>query len=169
MSEYHGGRDAYVGIGSNLDDPVAHVRRAVRELDGLPKTRRVTVSSLYRSPPMGPADQPDYCNAVARLATWLSPLGLLEALQGIERSHGRLRHGQQWGARTLDLDLLLYEDEHIRSRRLTVPHYGLHERAFVLYPLLEIAPGLEIPGHGPLQQLAAGCPRGGLQRLQGLP
>ena len=157
---------AYVGLGSNLDDPLAQIRQALRELGGLDRVRLARVSSLYRSEPMGPADQPDYLNAVAALDTCLDAEALLLLLQGIEEFHGRVRNGERWGPRTLDLDLLLYGDEHIESRHLRVPHYGLPDRNFVLYPLAEIAPpDLLVPGLGPLKELLVQCPDAGLRRL----
>jgi 2-amino-4-hydroxy-6-hydroxymethyldihydropteridine diphosphokinase len=156
---------AYVGLGSNLDDPLNQLRQALRELDGLARVRLAGVSSLYRSTPMGPADQPDYLNAVAALDTSLDADDLLVLLQGIEEFHHRVR-GEHWGPRTLDLDLLLYGDQCIDTEHLRVPHQGLHERNFVLYPLAEIAPpDLAVPGLGPLQELLAHCPDTGLRRL----
>lgn len=158
--------DVYVGIGSNLDDPAAHVTQAITELAEIPNTERIAYSSLYASPPMGPPDQPGYINAVALLHTRLEPLGLLDELLAIEQSHGRIRTGERWGPRTLDLDILIYGDRYIDNARLTIPHPGIHERAFVLYPLQEIAPDTEIPGRGSLRCLIASCPRGGLRRLK---
>lgn len=154
---------AYVGLGSNLAEPVMQVRRACEALQRLPHTRYLQCSGLYLSPPMGPADQPDYINAVAAVDTALSPHQLLTELQRIEHDQGRTR-SVRWGARTLDLDLLLYGDRIIADARLSVPHPGLADRAFVLYPLQEIAPELEIPGQGPLIDLVARCPKAGLQR-----
>ncbi len=145
---------AWVGLGANLDDPVAQIATAVRELAALPHTRLAVVSSLYRTPPMGPPDQPDYCNAVAGLDTTLEPEKLLEALQAIEQAHRRVR-GERWGPRTLDLDLLLYGTDRIASARLTVPHPGIAARVFVLAPLAEVAPDLVIPGLGPVAVLRA--------------
>ena len=113
---------------------------------------------------MGPQDQPDYVNAVMAVATTLAPLELLRGLQGIENNHGRIR-GERWGARTLDLDILLYGDNIIALPDLTVPHSGLTERAFVLYPLYEIAPQLTIPNKGKLIDLLANCPLAGLKKL----
>ena len=156
---------AFIGAGSNLDNPIAHVRQALVELDTIERSRCVNRSSLYLSPPMGPKDQPDYVNAVASMETSLPPLGLLDALLAIERRHGRIRDKLRWGPRTLDLDLLLYDADMIQHERLTVPHPGLHERAFVLYPLREIAPQLLVPGRGPLGALLAQCPRGALRCL----
>jgi 2-amino-4-hydroxy-6-hydroxymethyldihydropteridine diphosphokinase len=132
---------AYVGIGSNLKDPRAQVRQAFNELDGLPQTRVVKKSSLYRSVPIGHAAQPDFINAVAQLETGLPAERLLAELQGVEARHGRERSFAN-APRTLDLDLLLYGNARIASPALTVPHPRMHERAFVLKPLLEIAPQL---------------------------
>ena len=156
---------AYVGAGSNLDNPLEHVQRALSELDAIPSTRCIGRSSLYRSAPMGPADQPDYINAVAALDTSLSASELLQALQALENAHGRVRAGFRWGPRTLDLDLLLYGTQMIDRADLKVPHPGLHERAFVLYPLAEIEPQLVVPGRGTLAQLMVRCPFQGLSRL----
>jgi len=153
---------AYIGLGSNLSDPARQVRTALETLSISPDVKLLRKSGLYRSPPMGPADQPDYVNAVAQLETRLSPHDLLDLLQGIERQQGRVR-GERWGPRTLDLDLLLYADRRIADERLSVPHPGLAHRAFVLYPLREIAPGLEIPGLGPLSGLLEQCPQEGLE------
>ncbi len=145
---------SYIALGSNLDDPVRQVREAVNELRELPGTGFVTASSLYRSTPMGPANQPDYINAVVALDTELSAHALLDALQAIEQTHGRQRGPQRWGPRTLDLDMLLYGTEQIENARLTIPHPGIAERAFVLYPLQEIVDGdFTIPMHGRLQDL----------------
>lgn len=155
---------AYVGLGSNLGEPEAQLRQALEELDRLPDTDRVASSSLYRNPPMGPVPQPDYVNAVAALDTRLAPVELLAALQGIEQAHGRARV-ERWGPRTLDLDLLLYGERLIDEPRLRVPHPGLHERAFVLYPLAEIAAELSIPGRGPLTEWLGRCSADGLVRI----
>lgn len=160
------GTTAYIGLGSNLDDPAAQVSRALDELDGIEGVRLTAASRLYHNPPMGPQDQPDYVNAVARLQTRLPAEALLEALLAIEQVHGRVRGGQHWGPRTLDLDLLVYGDAVIESARLTVPHPGLAERAFVLYPLQEVAPDLVIPRLGALAALCARCPRDGLRVLE---
>lgn len=158
---------AYVALGSNLDDPRRQVVTALEELDELPDTRRVNRSPLYRSAPMGPSDQPDYINAVAALDTDLEPEALLDALQGIEARHGRVRGAERWGPRTLDLDLILYGAATLRTERLVVPHPGLHERGFVLYPLHDIAPDLEVPGMGRLEALLAACPAQGLHLVDG--
>lgn len=156
---------AFVALGSNIEAPVAQVRRARQALDALPGTRLVKCSALYRSPPLGPPDQPDYVNAVACLRTRLSAGELLEALQRLERAQGRVRDGPRWGARTLDLDLLLYGDARIEEPHLTVPHPRMHERAFVLYPLHEIAPHVRVPGRGALVALLERVPAHGLRVL----
>ena len=138
---------AYIGLGSNLDHPRQQIKDALAELELPDQTRLLTASSLYCSPPMGPDDQPDYINAVAQIATMLQPLQLLEALQGIEQAHHRMRK-RHWGERTLDLDLLLYDDLEMLTPKLQIPHPGITQRAFVLLPLLEIAPQIVIPGKG---------------------
>lgn len=145
---------AYIGLGSNLNDPAGQVRRALGVIAALPESRLAAASRLYRSPPMGPADQPDYINAVAALETGLTPLDLLHALQATEQDFGRLRL-RHWGERVLDLDLLLYDNQRLGSPELTLPHPGIGERAFVLCPLAELAPDLIIPGLGPLADLLA--------------
>ncbi len=157
--------DAWIGLGSNLDDPVKQIKRALGELAGLEQSRLHAASSLYANPPMGPADQPDYVNAVAWLKTSLPALTLLDALQQIEREHARLR-GRHWGPRTLDLDLLLYAQDVIDSARLKVPHPGIAERNFVLYPLAELDGELRIPGMGSVADLCAHCPATGLKKLE---
>lgn len=134
---------AYVGIGSNLKDPRAQVLQAFNELDGLPHTRVVKRSSLYRSAPMGHAAQPDFINAVAQLETGLPAERLLAELQEVEARHGRERSFAN-APRTLDLDILLFGNATIRTTALTVPHPRMHERAFVLKPLLEISPELTL-------------------------
>lgn len=144
---------AYVGIGSNLNDPVAQVREAVEELASLPDTLLVARSSLYGGKPMGPQDQPDYVNAVVALDTLLSAENLLEGLQRIEQLQGRTRTDEHWGPRIIDLDLLLYGKCVIDTPGLQVPHPGLHERDFVIIPLAEVAGNLRIPGRGLLTSL----------------
>jgi len=138
---------AYVGLGSNLQDPAAQLKSAFAELAALASTRVVVRSSLYRSAPVGYADQPDFINAVAAIETALAPCVLLDALLDIERRHGRVREFQN-SPRTLDLDLLLYGELQLHEPGLTIPHPRMHERAFVLLPLAEIAPQLVIPGMG---------------------
>jgi 2-amino-4-hydroxy-6-hydroxymethyldihydropteridine diphosphokinase len=155
---------AYIGIGSNLSDPRRQVERAIDELAQLPHTRLLASSRLYRSAPLGPVEQPDYINAAAALDSELTAHALLDALLRIEVAHGRVR-GERWGPRTLDLDLLLYGDTVINDDRLNVPHPGLAQRNFVLYPLLDIAPDLVIPGNGTVSTAAAQCPRHDLAAL----
>lgn len=153
----------YIGLGSNLDDPFGQLSRAFEALAGLPESTLVARSPLYSSKPVGPP-QPDYLNAVARLDTRLEPLALLDALQGIEQAHQRVR-SQHWGPRTLDLDLLLYCDETLSTPRLTVPHPEMTRRAFVLYPLADIAPHLTLPTGTSLASLLKACPYEGLERF----
>ncbi len=148
---------AYIGLGSNLDDPVNQVHSALSELSRLPDTQSVAQSRLYRSAPVGPADQSDYVNAVACVETALSAIALLDALQAIELRHHRKRV-QHWGPRTLDLDILLFGDQFIQSDRLMVPHPELANRRFVLQPLCDIAPELTVPGAGKLCDVLAVCP-----------
>lgn len=147
---------AWVGLGANLDGPRAHVRAALDDLAALPATHLEAFSRLYRSAPMGGPPQPEYVNAVARLATTLAPQPLLDALLAIEARHGRLR-AEPNGPRSLDLDLLLYDSERIDTPALTLPHPRMHTRAFVLVPLLEIDPALEIPGLGSVAGIARAC------------
>ncbi|MDF9393600.1 MULTISPECIES: 2-amino-4-hydroxy-6-hydroxymethyldihydropteridine diphosphokinase [Methylococcus] len=153
---------AYIGLGANLGDAAETVRAARRAIGTVPGVRELAFSSLYRSAPMGPSDQPDYVNAVMAVATSLAPQDLLHALQRIEQIHGRVRSGERWGPRTLDLDLLLYDDLALDTETLTLPHPGITKREFVLYPLAEIAPDLHIPDRGPLRELVRSCPRRGL-------
>ena len=155
---------AYIGLGSNLNDPARQLSMAIDALAGLPQSRLRARSSLYRSAPMGPQDQPDYLNMVAELRTSLDPENLLDQLQDIERSQDRVRL-RRWGPRTLDLDILLYGDDVLVTDRLIIPHPGIAERGFVLYPLAEICGQLEIPGLGPLQSLLERCPDTALTRL----
>jgi len=155
---------AYIALGSNLDDPVAQVRAGVQALGKLPDTRLVCCSSLYRTAPVGVTDQPDFINAVCAADTGLPAGALMRALLNIERAHGRQRD-IQGGPRTLDLDLLLYGEMVCHEPGLTLPHPRLHERAFVLYPLSEIAPGLNIPGRGRVEALRTGCAGQAIERL----
>ncbi len=125
---------AYIAVGSNLAKPILQAKQAIEALKQLPKSQFIAASSLYSSTPMGPQDQPEYINAVVVIDTQLSPLALLDCTQAIEQEQGRERKAERWGPRTLDLDILLYGDEIIDSPRLTVPHYGMKVREFVLYP-----------------------------------
>ncbi|MFZ7129326.1 2-amino-4-hydroxy-6-hydroxymethyldihydropteridine diphosphokinase [Avibacterium avium] len=137
-------KQVYIALGSNLATPVQQLENALQALQQLPHSQLVAVSHFYQSKPLGPQDQPDYVNAVACLTTTLAPLDLLDQLQRIEQEQGRVRL-RRWGERTLDLDILLYGNEIIQSERLTVPHYDMQHREFVIVPLYEIAPNLTLP------------------------
>ncbi|MDD3354675.1 2-amino-4-hydroxy-6-hydroxymethyldihydropteridine diphosphokinase [Zoogloea sp.] len=157
---------AYVALGANLGEPVEHLRAAVDAIDRLPTARVVMRSSLYRSAPVGcPPGQPDYVNAVVAVDTALAPLALLRALLTIEAEHGRIRSTQN-APRTLDLDLLLHGDLVLTSHELTLPHPRMHERAFVLYPLLEIAPDIVLPGLGQAGAYLSGVTDQAIQRSE---
>ena len=155
---------AYIALGANLEDPVVQVRAGLAELATLPDTQLLMQSSLYRTAPVGYADQPDFINAVAAVDTELSPRELLDALLAIELNHGRVRQFAN-APRTLDLDVLLYDDVEVNESGLTIPHPRMHERAFVLAPLAEIAPLCEIPGHGRVSDLLRGLDPQGVTRL----
>lgn len=156
---------AFIGLGSNLEDPCGQLRRAFGDLGGLPETRLLQHSSLYRSAPIGRMDQPDFVNAVAKIATTLSPQALLQALLQIEHRHGRERTFR-YAPRTLDLDVLLYGGLQLHEHGLTIPHPQMHLRAFVLQPLLEIAPDCIIPGVGGAGQALLACAGQVLERLE---
>ena len=157
---------AAIGLGANLGDAAATLREAIAELARLPRTELLRASRLYRTPAWGVTEQPDFINAVALVETALPPRDLLDALLAIERSFGRTRlDGERWGPRTLDLDLLLHGDAMIDEPGLRVPHPHLHERAFALLPLAEIAPEVEIPGIGMVGKLAAGMAVDGIEAL----
>jgi 2-amino-4-hydroxy-6-hydroxymethyldihydropteridine diphosphokinase len=147
------GEVAYVGLGSNLDDPAAQVVRAADALASLASTRELRLSRLYRTAPWGNRQQPAFVNAVAALRTTLDPFELLDALLELERAQGRVRDGQRWGPRRIDLDLLLFGQRHLDVERLVLPHPHMTERAFVLVPLADLAPDLIVPGHGALAAL----------------
>ena len=155
----------YIGLGSNLAEPLQQLRDALAALAALPQSRLCATSSFYASDPLGPADQPRYVNAVAALDTELDPLALLDALQAIEIDQGRTRKAERWGPRTLDLDILLFGERQLDEPRLSVPHYHMHARPFVLYPLAELAPELRLPDGRRLAELLAVCPCVGLERL----
>ncbi len=157
---------AYVGIGSNLDGPEARVRAAFAALGALPETRLQARSSLYAGPPLDASDQPEYVNAVAGLLTRLAPEPLLAALLAIEARAGRVREpALRWAPRTLDLDLLGYAERRVHGPGLEVPHPGVATRNFVLLPLAEVAPGLWLPGVGPVAAAAQRLAAGPLRRL----
>lgn len=158
-------RPAYVGLGSNLDDPRAQVNAACAHLARLPLTCLAVISPLYGSRPLGPIAQPDYVNAVAGLLTRLESPALLAELQAIEAALGRPPQHERWGPRIIDLDLLCYARERRSGPRLTLPHPGIPERNFVLYPLADIAPDLDLPGLGRVAELAGRLSAEGLTRL----
>jgi 2-amino-4-hydroxy-6-hydroxymethyldihydropteridine diphosphokinase len=157
---------AFVALGSNLDDPPAQLRSALHALARLPGTRLVRESSLYRNPPEGGLDQPEFMNAVAQIETGLGPRALLDRLLDIERAHGRVRDYPN-APRTLDLDIVLYGDSEVREEGLTVPHPRMLERAFVLVPLAEIAPDAMVPGKGRIADLLRKLDASGMIRLSG--
>ncbi|WP_241591288.1 2-amino-4-hydroxy-6-hydroxymethyldihydropteridine diphosphokinase [Rosenbergiella epipactidis] len=138
----------YIALGSNLRDPLYQCQRAIAALAALPETTLINTSSLYRTPPYGPQDQPDFLNAVVVLETALSPLALLDHTQRIELEQGRERKDERWGPRTLDLDLLLFGEQFMTSERLILPHYDMHNRAFMLVPLAEVAGDLPLGDKG---------------------
>ncbi|AHB71723.1 2-amino-4-hydroxy-6-hydroxymethyldihydropteridine diphosphokinase [Cronobacter malonaticus] len=136
---------AFIALGSNLAEPLSQVNNALAALARIPGSRIVATSSFYRTPPLGPQDQPDYLNAAVALETTLSAEALLDNTQRIELEQGRVRKAERWGPRTLDLDIMLFGDATINTGRLTVPHYDMKNRAFMLLPLSEIAPALRFP------------------------
>jgi 2-amino-4-hydroxy-6-hydroxymethyldihydropteridine diphosphokinase len=145
---------AYIGLGSNLSNPREQITRAIEAIDNIPESKVSKVSSQYLSKPMGPQNQDDYINAVLALKTYLSPLVLLDALQSIENEAGRVRKDNRWGARVLDCDILLFGNQMINNARLTIPHYGLKHREFVLLPLAEISQNLYLPDNSSINDLA---------------
>ena len=155
---------AFVALGANLGDPLSTLRRAVESLHMLPHSQLKATSAFYRTAPVGLLNQPDFINAVASFHTQLSPDDLLEALFAIEAQFGRQRSVRN-APRTLDLDLLLHGEHVCEAPRLTLPHPRMHQRAFVLVPLAEIAPTLSIPGHGPVATLLAACADQPIERL----
>jgi 2-amino-4-hydroxy-6-hydroxymethyldihydropteridine diphosphokinase len=157
---------AYIGVGSNLADPRAQVLAACARLGQLPRTRLVLTSRLYESRPFGPVPQPDFVNAVAGVLTQLDPAALLEQLRAIELAMGRPARHERWGPRVIDLDLLAHGREQRSEQALTLPHPGIVERNFVLYPLAEIAPDLDLPGLGRVAELKERVTPAGLAPLQ---
>ena len=156
----------FIGLGSNMQQPLAQLHNALNHLADLPDSKLLASSSFYASRPMGPQDQPDYVNAVAKLKTALAPLELLRALQTIELTQGRERKGERWGPRTLDLDILLFGQQQIQTAELTVPHYGMKSREFVLYPLFELAPELLLPCGNSLKSILNNVSRNGLHIIE---
>ena len=148
----------HIALGSNLENPVANIQNAITALSDLEGFSLLKSSSLYRSPPMGPQDQPDYINAVVYGKTSKQAIELLDELQGIEKQFGRKVGGRRWGERELDLDILLFGNKVINHDRLQVPHVGLSERAFVLVPLIDLNPKLEVPGLGSVDRLLSNLP-----------
>lgn len=153
IAAYH---RAYIGLGSNLGDPVSQVLAALEELAAIRGVHLGKCSSLYRTAPVGYAAQPDFVNAVAEIRTTLAPMALLKALQGVEARHGRVREFRN-SPRTLDLDILCYGTQRLENEELVLPHPRAHQRAFVLRPLLEIAPHCVIPGIGPIRHWLERC------------
>lgn len=152
---------AYIGLGSNLDDPRQQLQQALQALADMPSSTVLNASPFYRSAPLAGMAQNEYCNAVAAVSTTLLPSSLLQQLQQIENNQGRVRF-ERWASRTLDLDLLLYDNAVIHTADLQVPHYALHERPFVVFPLLDIAPDLKLPDGTALRDLAEQLSREGL-------
>ncbi|ELE9012368.1 2-amino-4-hydroxy-6-hydroxymethyldihydropteridine diphosphokinase [Enterobacter cloacae] len=144
---------AYIAIGSNLASPLEQVNAAVQALGEIPQSRIVAVSSFYRTPPLGPQDQPDYLNAAVVLDTALDAETLLDNTQRIELQQGRVRKAERWGPRTLDLDIMLFGNEVINTPRLIVPHYDMKNRGFMLWPLFDVAPDLIFPDGIPLRDI----------------
>lgn len=155
---------AYIALGANLGDPAATVNAAFTALGELPHSRLLTTSALYRTAPVGIADQPEFVNAAAAIDTTLAPEALLDALLAIEQRFGRVR-AQRNGPRTLDLDILLYDELTLATPRLTLPHPRLHLRAFVLQPLADLAPDLAIPGRGSVAAWLPAVANQGICRL----
>ena len=156
---------AYVGLGSNLHGPTSQLENAFELLAGIPGTRLIRKSSLYRSAPFGGVEQPDFVNAAAALMTRLSAAELLRELQRIENERGRERGDVRWGPRILDLDLLVYSDQKIDEPGLIIPHPGIGERNFVLLPLGEVAPGLNIPGLGQIENIDVSLSEPAISRI----
>ncbi|WP_227318283.1 2-amino-4-hydroxy-6-hydroxymethyldihydropteridine diphosphokinase [Cedecea davisae] len=155
---------AYIALGSNQASPLEQVSSALDALAAIPRSRVVATSSFYRTPPLGPQDQPDYLNAAVVLETDLPAEALLDQTQRIELEHGRVRKEERWGPRTLDLDIMLFGSEVIHTERLTVPHYDMKNRAFMLVPLLEIAPDCRFPDGQAVAEILANLSREGITR-----
>ena len=155
----------FIALGSNLEDPVFQVRKALDEIATLPESNLLVCSSLYRSAPIGKCDQPDFINAVVQIETTLSPHNLLKALLQIEQNHGRVRRLPN-DPRTLDLDILMYDKLECNKHNLILPHPRMHQRAFVLKPLMEISKDCFIPGRGTVAKLLSACAEQRLKREQ---
>lgn len=154
---------AYIALGANLGEPAQQLRAALQALASTPGIQLLEQSPFYRTAPLGPADQPHYCNAVCRLETSLTPEQLLERMLSVERAAGRVRSGNRWGPRLLDLDLLHVEGEIRNTPQLKLPHPGIALRNFVLVPLADVAPSLDIPGVGIVAEQALKLGRDGLE------
>lgn len=154
---------AYIALGANLGEPAKQLRAAMAILSVTPGISLLAQSPLYRTAPLGPADQPYYCNAVCKVETALAPEQLLDQMLSVERAAGRVRAGDRWGPRLLDLDLLYVEGEQRQTAKLQLPHPGIAQRNFVLVPLADIAPALNIPGVGLVAEQAKKLGRGGLE------
>lgn len=154
----------YLAIGSNLASPLEQVNAALAALADIPESQLVAVSDFYRTPPLGPQDQPDYLNAAVALETTLAPEALLDHTQRIELQQGRERKAHRWGPRTLDLDIMLFGEQLIHTPRLTVPHYDMKNRAFMLLPLAQIAPDLRFPDGDKLSELLEKLDHSGISR-----
>lgn len=152
----------YIAVGSNLGEPLKQAQQAIAALDAIPNSRVTATSAIYRTKPLGPQDQPDFLNLAVLLETSLEPEILLNYTQQIELDLGRVRKDERWGPRTLDLDIMLFGNRVINTPRLTVPHYGLKEREFMLYPLSDIAPTLVFPDGELLSERLTHVPRNGL-------
>lgn len=152
----------FIALGSNLNQPLEQVEAALFALKQIPQTRLINCSPFYRTKPLGPQDQPDYLNAVVELETQLQAEELLDATQAIELNQGRVRKDQRWGPRTLDLDILLFGHQTIATPRLTVPHYDMFNRGFMLYPLADIAPNIIFADGVSLSERLKHIPKDGL-------
>lgn len=155
----------FVGLGSNINDPVWQLHSAIREIDEIHDAALVSVSPFYQTVPVGILDQPPFVNAVVQVETTLSPQDFLRQLSAIESDHGRIR-AEKNGPRTLDLDILIFNEWRIDDGNLTIPHPRMHERAFVLVPLLDIAPAVYVPGKGPARQLLETVGASGVHRME---
>lgn len=158
----------FVALGSNLGDREQHLSDACEDISALAGVRELRCSSVFETDPMGPQNQPDYLNAVCQFYYSGSAGKLLNELQAIEKTHGRVKSTRRWTARPLDLDILLFGDQQIDEPELQIPHIGLAERSFVIWPLLELQPDLSIPGLGAVRELKKGCQEFGIQKYKGL-
>ncbi|GAA4361739.1 2-amino-4-hydroxy-6-hydroxymethyldihydropteridine diphosphokinase [Kangiella marina] len=155
---------SYIALGSNLHQPLEQIKAALLAIDQLPLSYLLAYSSFYQSAPMGPQDQPSFVNAVCKVHTHLEPLELLDRLQAIEKQQGRVRH-EHWGARTIDLDIVLYDHTIMQTERLTLPHYGAKQRDFVLLPLAEISPELTFPDGEHIDKALQQCEHYQLEKI----